>query len=97
MEARRSRPPYAVPEILPSERADPRARVVANAILAVEVDPGAECTLAAVELGVLVVGEGFVVAARRAKRIDTKGRMMPVLHEPARVPRAVRGTTGSHW
>src|SRR5262245_22383993 len=85
----RARAAAPVGEVLAGERAPAGARAVSDADRRIEVDAPAEPALPAIELGVLVVGEAFVVAAAAPEARHAKRGMMAMIDEAAAPSRAM--------
>src|SRR3954452_2114825 len=79
----RARPADAVTKVLAPEIAEAGARLITDADLGVQVNASAQRALTAVELGIFVVAERLVVAARAAKAVHSKRSVMTMVHESA--------------
>src|SRR6187549_3174489 len=89
MAPHRPRSSDAVFEVLAVQGRQARSRSVAHPKLAIEIDSGTQCTLSAVELGILVMCEALVVAANLSEEIQPKSGVMAVIDEAALGARAV--------
>ena len=83
--------PAAIPEVLVKQRHRRRPRMVDHASGIREPDLPPRLTQPEIQLGVLVVTEGFVVPSDFAKGIDPHQRVMSVVDKPT-LPQMATGT-----
>src|SRR4051812_44481208 len=90
-----ARAALAIEKILPPESPNAGTRAIFNANIGVEKNPRAIGTQAAIQLGVFVMAEAFVIAADSQKLPQAESRVMTVIDEAADPPTAMGGAARS--
>ena len=90
MSEQRTGPASAKRKILFREAPRVVAREIRDGGLIAQPDPSAGACCPMVELGILVMGEGFVIATGAKKELPIEGGMMAVVHETRGAPATVR-------